>query len=358
MNKSLITFLSCISLGIGLCISHNALAVTGWCASGSNTDKPGEGTPYQYIFEMEKTVTDVTQVEPGDTLQQGWHKNQNYTAWCDNTPGVKSVTYFKAQVGPGMVQAPDNQGFYYIPHTVETLSVQTYMDINSNGSLRVPFNNINNHAPDDHTKPAAKWGSGKSGHITIRVEKAIALSRIVIPPTIIAELWGSHTLDSYGTSPLVQVVVSGSIMVPQACIIKAGTSVTMELGASWAGDYSTLGEKPAGYTPVTTTIKAHCDNTLATEELNLGMHAPAAEGGFGAIKTNKAHLGIMLTAQSQHSVETRFRSDDPSIRVPFHLAENNGEATITLQAWPVKTTSDDITPGDYVGVAVLDIYIP
>lgn len=88
------------------------------------------------------------------------------------------------------------------------------------------------------------------------------------------------------------------------------------------------------------------------------MHATEAEGSFGAIKTTKEHLGIMLTAQAAHSAETPLLTNMPATRVPFQLEENSGEATITLRAWPVKTTSGDLTPGDYRGVAILDIYTP
>lgn len=258
MNRSLTKLCRVIALSISGGMSHHVLAFSGHCFSSNG--------PHQYSFAMNQTVTDVTQVAPGKTLQQSWNENGKYTAWCDNTPGVKSVTYFKAEAGPNMIEAPGNNRFYYIPHTNNILSVQTHMDIVGNGSHRVPFIDLNNHAADDHSNPKATWSSGSSGYITVRVEKEITTARIVIPPTtVVAQLWGSHVPGSYGAAPLVQVVVAGTIVVPQYCTVNAGDVVDIQLGDSWAEDFQTPGEKPNGYTPVTTTIKAHCDNTLATE---------------------------------------------------------------------------------------------
>lgn len=359
MNRFLKPIIGCLALCTGVGATPEVLAYTGWCAAGSDTSTPGQGSPHQYVFSLNKTIDDITMVDPGQQIQQNWSENGKYTAWCDNEPGIKGVTFFKGRAGPQLInnKVPGNDRYYYIPNTSDFLSVETHIDLVYHAGQRVPFDDISNQSPDDHSTPKASWSSGGSGYILLRIEKQITSSRIIIPSTIVAEMWGSHVKGSYGPSPMVLIVVSGSIIVPQSCTINAGTVVLIDLGPSWAGDFNTPGVKPDAYEAKTVTIKAHCSNTAAAEQLNLGLEAPNA-GNYGAIKTNKENLGIMLSAKSMQSAETVFRSDDPSIRVPFQLDTDDGEATITLKAWPVKMTSDDPTPGNYAGIALLDIYTP
>ncbi|MDM3404681.1 fimbrial protein [Citrobacter sp. Cb019] len=359
MKRILKATLPCLALIMSVGFSHSVLAYTGWCAAGSDTRTPGIGTAHQYIFSLNTTVSDVTKITPGQTIRKDWDEGGTYVGWCDNEPGVKTETWFKANPGPQLTsEAPGNARFYYIPGTDNTLSVQTHIYIVGHGELRVPLNDASNLAPDDHSKPGSHWSSGGEGYIIVRIEKELASSRIVIPPTVVAELWGSHTKGSYGPSPMVQVIVSGSIIVPQSCTINAGSTLSIDLGNAWAADFKVPGAKPDTYEPKVITVKAHCDNVHATEQLSLGMEATAAAGGYGAIKTTNDNIGIMLSAQSAQSPETQLLTSDPSIRVPFLLDTHNGEATITLKSWPVKVSSDDPAPGSYSATALLDVYVP
>ncbi|HHT8250383.1 TPA: fimbrial protein [Citrobacter braakii] len=359
MKRMLKITLPCLALIMSAGFSYSALAYTGWCASGSDTSTPGVGTPKQYTFSLNATVNDVTEIDRGKTFRQHWDENGAYVGWCDNQPGVKAETWYKGLPGPQLTsEVPGGARFYYIPNTDNTLSVQTYIYIVAHGHLRVPLYDASNLTPGDHSKPGPNWSSGSQGYITLRIEKPIASSHIMIPPTVVAELWASHVKGSYGPSPMVQIIVSGSIIVPQSCTINAGSTLSINLGNAWAGDFKVPGAKPDTYEPKVITVKAHCDNANATEQLNLGMNAAVAAGGYGAIKTTNDNIGIMLSAQSAQSPETQFLTSDPTIRVPFKLEQDNGEATITLRSWPVKVTSAELTPGGYSATALLDVYVP
>ncbi|WP_410751180.1 fimbrial protein [Citrobacter sp. U14242] len=351
-----------------LMMSCAALAGTGWC-------KPQNG-PSDYDFYVDATLHSIESTHVGDTFLRSWNSGNTYSAMCDTTPGLGSWTYYKATPGSANtdIGVIGNEHYYLLAGTDDYLSVSTNITIvdASSGSgestYNVPFADKSNHMNAVHNPVSGNindcpsclnWGSGSKGNIKLRVEKRITAPQIIIPAgTVIATLYASHTLQSYGPDPMSFITIGGTITVPQGCELNVGDTITITLPDAWANDFKTVGQIPQNYTPVTKDVEIHCSNVAMAQELRLGLRATPSTSVPNAIQSSNENIGVMISVQTPSAPEQVIRPNDSTSRIPFYLDNDNGFAHVMLQAWPVKTKDVTPAPGLFTARATLDVYYP
>ncbi len=142
-------------------------------------------------------------------------------------------------------------------------------------------------------------------------------------------LYVSQIPTEHGPIPVFNAYIGNlNIQVPQGCTINEGTSFTVNMPDVWASELSRAGAgaKPAGVTPVATTIPINCTNkdTDAVMTLVFDGNISATRDTNGKQSIIQAQdnpdVGIMIMDSQQNSVDLNALAT--SVGVPFRLVEN------------------------------------
>ena len=336
-----------------------------YCYPGSPSNNT---TPASFSYNFGTiVVSDVNKNAPGTVLPSQIWKVGTYKAYFNSLDDYE--IYFSAVSGIDPSGASgDHQGSdVFIPLTHE-ISVSTHIKLyNQNGTMTdkiVPFENYNTNYPGDRSKPS-NWASGTEGYIKIRIDKKI-ISDVSLSNVLLVSLYVSQIPTEHGPIPVFNAYIGNlNIQVPQGCTINEGTSFTVNMPDVWASELSRAGAgaKPAGVTPVATTIPINCTNkdTDAVMTLVFDGNISATRDTNGKQSIIQAQdnpdVGIMIMDSQQNSVDLNALAT--SVGVPFRLVENQAAsaqtADVTFLTLPVSTTGKVPAAGRYNALAILRV---
>ncbi|HFM1032420.1 TPA: fimbrial protein, partial [Escherichia coli] len=183
---------------------------------------------------------------------------------------------------------------------------------------------------------------------------------------LLVSLYVSQIPTEHGPIPVFNAYIGNlNIQVPQGCTINEGTSFTVNMPDVWASELSRAGAgaKPAGVTPVATTIPINCTNkdTDAVMTLVFDGNISATRDTNGKQSIIQAQdnpdVGIMIMDSQQNSVDLNALAT--SVGVPFRLVENQAAsaqtADVTFLTLPVSTTGKVPAAGRYNALAILRV---
>ncbi|MDZ5731225.1 fimbrial protein, partial [Enterobacter sp. D2] len=127
--------------------------------------------------------------------------------------------------------------------------------------------------------------------VRLRVERAFSGPRVINFPNMFRYYYGDVPSDA---ATLQMISLVGSITVPETCAINAGQTIQVDFGNIGAGLFETAGQKPSGYTPVTTTAPVTCNDAAAARNVKVSLAATAAPGMSSAIRTSNPDVGIVV----------------------------------------------------------------
>lgn len=336
-----------------------------YCYPGS-PDNNTTPASFSYNFGTQ-TITDVNSNTPGTVLPSMDWSIGKYPAYCDSTANVEVYFWGVSGLDPSGTSGDQEGSDVFIPLTNE-LSISTHIKLyrkkSSLDDKTVPFSSYSTEYPTDRSEPVS-WTSGTQGYVKIRLDKKI-ISNISLSNVLLVSLYASQIQDSHGPTPLFNAYISNmSIDVPQGCSINEGSSFTVNLPDVWASELSKAGAgmKPAGVSPVATTIPINCTNmdidAVMTLVLDGNISATKDASGKESIiqSQDNADVGVMIMDSDQQSVELRAVASD--VGIPFRLLENtqtaSQSANVTFLALPVSTTGHVPSAGKYSALAVLRV---
>ena len=185
--------------------------------------------------------------------------------------------------------------------------------------------------------------------LKLRVERAFSGPRPVNLRNLFRYYYGDIASDR-ATVELLSL--AGNITVPETCTINAGQIIQVNLGDVGAGRFGGKGQKPDGYTPVTTSAPVTCNDAAAQRNVRVSLAATPSPDLNTAIRTSNPDVGVVVTDVNDRVVQPNV--DTLPLRLQSNGAgSNNG--TVTMKAYPVSTTGRPPAQGNFSATAAITV---
>jgi len=340
MLKTSLSYVLLFILGLLYFITTPVFAGSNFCTS--------VGGAKQYSFNMgTKNITDPSMDTAGTTFNDvyTWGTSGSFNAICDctgkYTPNYKGTSHL-----PLGHQDAGNQ-YFKINDNIEVLTkislVNTVLGTNY---FPIPFeirSKVTSTLCTGHN-----YASGSDGTISLYISKPFVGSS-VINSTKIASLYVSAG-DSFGSEPVAEITMSGLIVVPQNCVLNAGTAIVIDMGTVMAGDFKERGKIPENYKAKNVKFEIKCNNMAVAASLMVNLQATPSPELPSSIATSNKDIGVVI-ADSQG---TPIGINTEGKGLPFTLNENL-TSEIELKAWPTSTTDHVPAAGIYESTAQLNV---
>lgn len=247
---------------------------------------------------------------------------------------------------------PDAGGGWYSYNDYLDMKL-TIVNIGGIGDMDAPFANL--VAEGAKCFSGAKTfsnASGTNGYISLRIKRSF-VGVVNLPQIKVAEIYACLANDKIcdnSSLPTDEYYFSGTVTVPQNCVINAGTQLSVPLGDFYSSDFKTVGRKPDNYTPKSFTVPITCNDMSATANLTLRIEGNASVDIPDALQSDNSDVGVIVTDDSGHSLVP----NDVTSKIPFQL-DANYSSNITLYAYPVGTTGNTPAVGTFTTLAYLRI---
>lgn len=337
---------------MALALSMSAQAYTNTCQNTS-------GSPSTFNFNFTKQINDPL-ISPGDTYLAdffSWSYSSSPPRFaCDCDPNEPQSEYIWATGTSGLTPTVTVSGkpYYYIN---EYMDAATKVEFGGGmGSAYVPFqvdamSSSGTPSMKTYCKNAKNttlmWGT--RGTLSLRVKQPF-IGEVVIPPTEVARIYVSWRDQISGTvPPVVRVVLSGIITVPENCEINAGQVINVSFGSVEAGEFNLAGQKPASITPRINSLNYTCQGIYGNKNIAIRFVAEADANYSSAIKTTDSNIGIIIEDNGGTIIPPN------SGMIPITLDPINSNGSITIKSYPISTTGNMPALGNYSGMATIRV---
>lgn len=344
-----------------------AVLMAGWSqlsfATGAGNCDPNGGTINSQYSWGTYNITDPDNnvagyVTPSHQVTSGV---QSQTLYCACSGGPFSNLYMFGETTLTKYNDAGGVVYYNIPGNEYLAVGLTIWSQLRNAWLTLPFGPISNDTGTDKTEYYCNANntiyiggshSGSKANISFEVIKPFVGGTYIINVKVGSLYWtiGNGTQSSYGSIPGNNYVVSGTITVPQNCVINAGTVISVDFGSLYSGDFKVAGQKPDDSPIKTFNVPVKCTNIAAPANLTLRLQATADSHYSQAISSDNPDVGVVVT----NSEGTIITPNDTTSVVPFQT-DTSGNANITLKAYPVSTTGNTPKEGLFTALAYLRV---
>ncbi|MNG81965.1 putative fimbrial-like protein ElfG precursor [compost metagenome] len=321
-------------------------------AAGTGECYPSNNTPYQFEATFTKTITDPDTNVGGISLDNfyTWDLGSKYSGYC-NITNTGTTWYMGKSTLPLSTHVSGSKQYYKIN---EYLSAAVSIWVYNNSYLPVPFVDINNSSTSSLVEGVddSTWRSGSFGKLDLYIEKSFVTSTSFSKINV-AGIYATRIAGNYSNVPMAEVLISGSVTVPQGCEINAGQVISIDFGTINSRNFATKGEKPDAVAPVEKNITFRCFGLADTAKLSLWVMGRTDTDLPSAIASDKPGIGVMV-ANAQGNVLTPNSTKEP---LPLNLPDpaNNRNAEVTLQAWPVNTNGLPAPKGVFTATGTLQV---
>ncbi|MEQ9851716.1 MULTISPECIES: fimbrial protein [Pectobacterium] len=306
------------------------------------TTSSGSPLTYDYTYALASTQNNVGYVT-------GWNEKTDAGSYAISGPcNNRDTVYYSARSGPSLVLASTESGVNWFDITGnDYLQVASRIFVYNRTAAgifhNVPFTDVSNNC-DGLCGGNATTGSRVQVNFRIK-RKFVGVSNI--PMTPIFYLYGNQggSGQSVG-SPLVVGYMSGSVTVPQSCVLNAGQIISIDFGGISSGAFKTAGEKPEGVPPVTRTIGIACNGIDAQASMSMRLQADKSSGNM--VVSDNPDVGFIVTDSGSNPLTP----NDIASVIPFTLDEA-ASANVAITAYPVSVTGTK--PQE--GVATANAYL-
>ncbi|PSV45321.1 fimbrial protein [Photobacterium indicum] len=226
----------------------------------------------------------------------------------------------------------------------DSLSVAMYYWIGKrNEYLDVPFKNEKNTYPELCTKVAHKSGgwtynpsadTGAKGKIDLRFKKKVVGSTTF--SGLVSTLYASLNKNVSSKEPIAQTYLNITVNTPAFCSIEEGSTINIDLGSVASQDMN-YGKEPTGYNKRDLNLTFNCNFDGKLDLTMLGKASTLSD--FYA--TTNTDVGIAIERNGNLVIPNKKGNEVP--------LDRNQVGHFDAKAYPVKTTSNVLTPGDYSG---------
>ena len=191
------------------------------------------------------------------------------------------------------------------------------------------------------------FDTGNKVRVSFRIDKPF-VGVSVLNSVNVLQLWYTVGSTFVEGAPVANIIVNGTITVPQTCTINAGQIITVDFGDIWSGKFKTKGQKPEGVNARTVTFPVTCNGGVeSTANLTVRFQSTPDANYPDAISSDNPDVGVIIT-------DTNGRTIEPNTGlIPFSL--ENSQATVSFKAYPVSTTGKAPTEGKFTSLAYIRV---
>lgn len=205
------------------------------------------------------------------------------------------------------------------------------------GSYYVPYStpSLNDDCSVGYFEEGSEIWKGKS-KFTVRIRITKPMINGVYPvDTLLAKYWMSAN-DGGRDALLANYHFSGTIIVPQQCVLQPGTVYEIDLGQISQKEFveGGKGNRPKGFVSRPLKIGVKCQGGV-NESANLTVRLTGnADSEYkDTLKTDNKDISIVVTKDDG---QTRLKPNDINSIIPFDL--KNGYGEVTIKSFPISTT--------------------
>lgn len=315
------------------CLSTTLISSIGYANTKYCLTETGNPYEYQYNFQFGSNQNSVGFTSPWRELSA----SGNY--YVRGNCRTQDTTYWTAKPASSLSQAfIDNDGSIW--HDINgndyiqvASQIYIYNDKVGGSFHHVPFTNISNACGGKcGTGPA---GSGSRSKLRLRIkQRFIGSSTITALP--ITSLYATQgTAGGVGARPMVTIKLSAQMTVPQNCKINAGQIIDIDFKtlSTQAFKDTPVGRKPLSIPSQQREFQVNCNGIDAQALLSVRIEASQVQNNI--IMSNNPDVGFVIADKDNKELQpNNFAS-----HIPFQLESNNNpNANITINAWPVSPT--------------------
>ena len=344
-------------LGGAALFSGQAIAAADW-----GPCSPTNGTQH-FSAVMNETVTNVEKNATGEVFPDffTWNLNGMYPGICECPPGDdKSVIYYKTVSPLAIGHISDGSTFYVVNNNIQIAS-EIYIGGNFAKYKAVPFENAPNERSGrtlcdvNNTNPSEGFSTGSKGKLTLYINRPF-VGEMVIPQTNIVSVYGTRKENVYGTTPISEVSISGTVIVPQGCELSNGSTLEIPFGDFKASDFKDRkGQTPQGSSKYIKDLQFKCTNISDGVKISLRIEGTPNANDSNAIDMGNPDIGVVIEGETGNILIPNDANSNQALVVSPLVDDIHRVAKTTITAYPISTTGKVPAAGDYEGIATMRI---
>lgn len=176
------------------------------------------------------------------------------------------------------------------------------------------------------------------------------INLVVIPRQTMFRVYVTTTRGDPLITPVYTISYSGTIQVPQSCMLNAGSIVEFDFHEMAASLFSEAGagNRPQKIAPQTKTIAIKCTNVESQAYLTMRIEADKVAGN--ALVSDNPDLGFVVATRDGTPLTPNMLTS----KIPFRL-DDNAAASVSISAWPVSITGNKPAEGQFTSLGYLRV---
>lgn len=347
-------FLTIIKAGLllSLCYVMNANAANAFECM------PVDGNPKTFSPNFGNyTITDPSKNVAGQIFENatGWSTDDSASMTCEcsdiNYPLDRYFSSLSYQI---VDQTIDGLAYYKISDYLDA-GVYIWISGNLNQYVPVPFTSVDNKRADnegckhaDLNPVANDVNTGNKGKINLRIRKPFVGTAYFNNIRLVGIHVARHAKMGLGPNSIIDIYLSGSVNVPQSCIINAGDIISVDFGQILSGDFKEKGQIPNGHTAVPVSVPIKCAGMNASANLSMRFQADVSTADSDAIASDNSDIGVKIQDDNGSVITPN------TGLIPFSL-DDNQQANVSFHVYPVSTTGNAPKQGVFHAQAYLRV---
>lgn len=335
---------------LGLCYVMNANAKVG-LGYTYQCEPPGGAGPK--IFQPNfgnYMITDGSKNVAGQVFENAatWSTSDASSMVCDCREGEYYRRYYTA-VTPLIQDAYTGTLTYYKIDDYLDAAIYVWIAGNLNMYHELPLQYVDNQKPDAEgcSTPSNDVDTGNKGKINLMIRKPF-VGVAYFNNIKLFDLYVTRQLADIGPYPITSVYLSGSVNVPQSCIINAGDIISIDFGQILSGDFKEKGQIPTGHTAVPVSVPIKCAGMNASANLSMRFQADVSTADSDAIASDNSDIGVKIQDDNGSVITPN------TGLIPFSL-DDNQQANVSFHVYPVSTTGNAPKEGVFHAQAYLRV---
>lgn len=328
-------------------------APTGYCVADN-------GRYHNYLsFNEQFTITD--NIAGITKMVDVSNHNSSFEGTCYCLTGKNesySHAYITSRVNPALVSAGRRNNIDYFSLN-DNVDIGLSIYILGVGFTSVPFDHLPNKTEGhyqchDGISSATTFFSGGSGMIYFYVKKAFT-GVMTIPATVVANLYATIDPNTVSNEVISDVIIQGSVTVPQSCEIDEGQPIVFDFKGILASEFPTTKGEAIVSRKITRTVNIKCTNMMFYDTLETSLHA-ATGSDETLIGTDNPDVAVRVYDKQNREVSGNGGAlMTETTKVPDIMGETTGR--MTFSGAPASATGARPKPGPFSATATLTIEI-
>lgn len=306
-----------------------------------------QGGTKAFNFIMDYRLDNPTENTAGRTIQDAyqWNLNGSYGVICACSSQYTEA-YITAKVpDTGLVYSDGNLNYFRINDYLAA-ATSVYIAGEYRNSKATPFQSFSNQQTVNQNCSFAVYSTGSKGSVSLYFIRPFVGVQ-TIPLTKLVDVYVATDPTSQSPTPVSVVWMSGTVTVPQSCVINGGGVINVAFGDILSGNIATKGEKAKNFTPKTVNFDVACTNISDGVKVSLTFQGTPDATDPTALATTNKNVGVRIQDPAGASVAPQ------SGVLPLTMDYSSQVGTSAISLFPFNTTGKAPETGDFTATATI-----